>query len=186
MNALNYKNKDMDNNKIKLTGYDLFMQKKYGDYLAKSSVEDTKENTLESQNTKKIAKSIREKIKNMSLSVNNNAYKEELITKLKSSSNINSGCLQTQPEGIISQPDKESGKKLSKVGKIFILVYVIITISLASTLLWVNTDGRTVFDANASAEPVYEQTDNIAPLVQNKEQESNNWFDRLCDSLNKT
>ncbi len=186
MNALKYKNKEAENKERKLTGYDLFMQKKYGDYLAKNTVQDTKDNTLECQNAKKIAKSIREKIKNMSLRVDSNSYKEELITKLKSTSDAPSYCQQNIAEEKAAKSKKQNGKKLSKAGKIFILVYVIITISLASTLLWVNMDGRTVLDANASASSAYQRTENIAPLAQHEEAERTNWFDRLCDSLNKT
>ncbi len=174
------------NAEIKLTGYDLFMQKKYTDYLSKSVDAVTNIDHLDTQNADKLSNSIREKIKKMSLKVGKNSYKEELIEKLKGSGE-SADCLQgLQNQEKVVCTNKKAEKKLTKVGKVFILIYVIITISLASTLLWVNLDSGTNIDANANADFGYEQVDRIAPLAQEEEAVSTNWFDRLCDSLNKS
>lgn len=184
MNTL-IKRKESDK-EIRLTGYDLFMQEKYGEYLTKSADSITKASSLDTQNNNKLSNSIREKIKSMSLKVGKNSYKEELVTKLRGTGEGVDYFQDCQNEEKAADNNREEGKKLSKVGKIFILVYVIITISLASTLLWVNMDGAVKIDANANAASGYEQVDSIVPLAQEEEAVSTNWFDRLCDSLNKS
>src|SRR5690554_4536847 len=137
MNSLNMKNKEVKpKDNMQLTGYDLFMQQKYGNYLEKSSLgamEDT------SDRAKKAAKNIREKIKNMSFKVEKDSYKEQLVEKLKGGPNSlpNSNCYdENKKESIVS--NSTSGRRLTKTGRIFMSLYVIITLTLASTLLWVN------------------------------------------------
>lgn len=69
-------------------------------------------------------------------------------------------------------------KGLNKNGKIFIAVYVLVVMVVASIILTVNT-GRNgnVETANATQEGA------IGSLAIDAEENESNWFDELCDSL---
>lgn len=78
--------------------------------------------------------------------------------------------------------------EIKKGGKIFIGIYVLIVIAVASILIVANTAspfiGQHAVDADGSN---YEQTESsVKPMaiVETREEESN-WFDKLCDSLKK-
>ncbi|MGI6213302.1 MAG: hypothetical protein ACOYIQ_01975 [Christensenellales bacterium] len=180
MSGLNIKVSETEKAKdVKLTGYDLFMQEKYGNYLEKTGLVDES-----AARAKKAAKSIREKIKKMSFNVEKDSYKEELLKKLKGNADAPaSGVYEQGKSEEAGKSGADSAKKLTKAGKIFVSLYVIITLALASTLLWVNMDGQPAIDANADSG--YMQNESISPLAQSEEKESRNWFDRFCDSLNK-
>ena len=77
---------------------------------------------------------------------------------------------------------KRSAKKtvkLSKAGKIFIGVYVLITVAVASTILALNLGKGESVKTKANADA----NEGITALAMEFEKEDSNWFDDMCDSL---
>ena len=80
--------------------------------------------------------------------------------------------------------------QLTKLGKIVLAVYVIMVVAVASILIVSNT---TVTDvnfhesANASMAVKEEQNPSVihAMSIEEDEEQHSDWFDKLCDSLNK-
>ncbi len=90
--------------------------------------------------------------------------------------------------------EKHSRFKLRKGGKIILIVYVILMIALASILIVSNTTAKSnMFDGisfNQSAgatsdDNAADGTTVRAMTVEDEKSEETNWFDKLCDSLNK-
>ena len=77
------------------------------------------------------------------------------------------------------QKAKKAKRNLTKFGKIFVGVYVILTVAVASTILAVNLGkGESVrTKANAGA------NDGISALAMEVESENGNWFDDVCDAV---
>lgn len=74
------------------------------------------------------------------------------------------------------------GANLRKGAKIFIACYVLIVMAVASILIVMNTAGS---DTPADAGSGAIEQNVVQPMTLNEESEETNWFDRLCDSLNK-
>lgn len=91
--------------------------------------------------------------------------------------------------------EKNSRFKLRKGGKIILIVYVILMIALASILIVSNTTAKSnMFDgisfnqsagAASSDDNAADGTTVKAMTVEDEKSEETNWFDKLCDSLNK-
>ncbi|MBQ8177816.1 MAG: hypothetical protein IJ033_01355 [Clostridia bacterium] len=77
-----------------------------------------------------------------------------------------------------SKKAKKSAK-LTKAGKIFIGVYVLITVAVASTILALNLGGGESVKTKANAD----NNEGITALAMEFEKEDGNWFDSMCDSL---
>ncbi|HHT83415.1 MAG: hypothetical protein ACOYEC_00715 [Christensenellales bacterium] len=75
--------------------------------------------------------------------------------------------------------------ELKKGAKIFIVFYVLIVIAIASILIVMNTSSPiSSVSADASGENI--ESEGVQPMVlQQEENDNRNWFDKLCDSLNK-
>ena len=184
-----------------LTSYDLFMQKKYDKYNSSITNSIEKCHSLDNQkDVNGISKKLKDEVKKMSLNVKKGSYKDYLLARLqgKEKSEILSEEAYTHKlcagekiefesscKGRKTSASKDGAKQLTKAGKIFIAIYVIFTICIASTLLWVNTDGLMAnYDASAYEKIDASNNDTITSLNQKEEKEGKNWFDRLCDSLN--
>ena len=79
---------------------------------------------------------------------------------------------------------------LTKTGKIILAVYIILMVALASILIVSNTTSTEVaFNQSANASPALEAngdpTEIRAMSIDEEDGEESNWFDALCDSLNK-
>lgn len=74
------------------------------------------------------------------------------------------------------------GAHLRKGAKIFIAFYVLIVMAVASILIVMNTAGS---NKSADAGSGVVEQNAVQPMTLNEEAEETNWFDRLCDSLNK-
>lgn len=75
---------------------------------------------------------------------------------------------------------KEKGVRgLTKIGKIFIGVYVLVTVAVASTILALNLGSGESVKTKANADA----NEGITALAMEFEEEENNWFDSMCDSL---
>lgn len=76
--------------------------------------------------------------------------------------------------------------ELKKSGKIFIAFYVLIVIAVASILIVVNsTSFSKISIADATSDTV-NGIESVQPMViEEKNAENQDWFDKLCDSLNK-
>lgn len=80
--------------------------------------------------------------------------------------------------------------RLTKNGKIILVVYIILMIALASILIVSNTTGHDIaFNQSANASPALDKDGDPVTIramsVVDEEEGNNNWFDKLCDSLNK-
>ena len=74
---------------------------------------------------------------------------------------------------------KKAKRNLSKFGKIFVGVYVILTVAVASTILAVNLGNSESVKTKASAGA----NDGISALAMEVESENGNWFDDVCDAV---
>jgi len=79
----------------------------------------------------------------------------------------------------VRKETKKARRSLTKFGKIFVGVYVLLTVAVASTILAVNLGkGESVkTKANAGA------NDGISALAMEFEGEEGNWFDDVCDAV---
>lgn len=85
----------------------------------------------------------------------------------------------------VSVFDKLFGSvKFKKGGKLIFIAYVIIVISLASILIIANTTDI-ASPVNANAAPDARSQELVTSMTVEEESEENNWFDRLCDAINK-
>lgn len=76
--------------------------------------------------------------------------------------------------------------EIKKGGKIFIAFYVLIVIAVASILIVMNTTASNNFNSADAVGREMTTSETVQPMVIEKEDSSNqNWFDKLCDSLNK-
>ena len=80
--------------------------------------------------------------------------------------------------------------RLTKTGKIILIVYIILCLAIASILIVSNTNvAPTDFYQSANASYAVESEENPtvikAMTVEDEEETHANWFDKLCDSLNK-
>lgn len=87
---------------------------------------------------------------------------------------------------------KESSKVFNNVtfkkgGKIILALYVIIMVTLASILIVANTSDTLKHDfANATQNSVVESKAIVTSMtIEENNSEQDNWFDRLCDAMNK-
>ena len=74
---------------------------------------------------------------------------------------------------------KASKRNLTKFGKIFIGVYVLITVAVASTILAINLSNGESVKTKASADA----NEGISALAMEVEGAEGNWFDDMCDSI---
>jgi hypothetical protein len=88
--------------------------------------------------------------------------------------------------------EKTIGKVLNNVtfkkgGKIILAFYVIIMIALASILIVANTSGTLKHNfANATLNSLVENKAIVTSMtIEENDSEQDNWFDRLCDAMNK-
>lgn len=89
--------------------------------------------------------------------------------------------------------EKNNRFKLRKGGKIILIVYVILMIAIASILIVSNTTAKSnradgiSFNqsAGAASSDDADGTTVRAMTVEDETSEETNWFDKLCDSLNK-
>lgn len=70
-----------------------------------------------------------------------------------------------------------------KFGKLFLVTYVIIMLALALIVLVKTTIGDNHNSARADSSKSEEQTDVMEIMEDEESQENDNWFDKLCDSL---
>ncbi len=91
--------------------------------------------------------------------------------------------IKSNPNTVATATPKEANVpgKLTKAGKIFVAVYVLLVAVVAFVLIAINTFGRETV-ANASD---VEQGMAVVEAMEEDEMSSNNWFDGVCDSLNK-
>lgn len=150
----------------KLTNYDLFLLKK------------------------------QEEMKNADLGVKteNPAYEDYLIRELRRTS-PSSRKVMTEDEFNHTESDvrpvRQKGSSLARVknasnvkkmGLAFLIMYVIIVLALALIVLVHTKSNNIIPGADASA--IEEGSIQTMPLEE-EEPESENWFDQLCDTLNK-
>lgn len=73
-----------------------------------------------------------------------------------------------------------------KGGKLILILYVIIVIALASILIVANTtDIASNESANATVNTTQAEKSLVSSMTIEEETEESNWFDRLCDAMNK-
>ncbi len=91
----------------------------------------------------------------------------------------------------VAKAEKEPRFRLKKGGKIFLVVYVILMIALASILIVTNTtrdvsfDGISFNQSAGAADKEEGSADTVKAMTIEEEFEGEtNWFDELCDSLN--
>lgn len=84
--------------------------------------------------------------------------------------------------------------KIRKGGKIFLIIYVILMLALASILIVSNTTSNSAMldgisfnqSAGAASSDESDSAASVRPMtVEDDTTEETNWFDKLCDSLNK-
>lgn len=100
---------------------------------------------------------------------------ERVLTESEYYSNRNS----TSATTVSTTSTRKARRTLTKFGKIFIGVYVLITVAVASTILAVNLGKGESVKTKASAGA----NDGISALAMEFEGEEGNWFDDMCDSL---
>lgn len=79
---------------------------------------------------------------------------------------------------------KSSAIQFKKSGKILLIGYVIIMLALALIVIVKTTMGDHVTNADAAGADSENQIARIQTMVEEDDSESENWFDRICDSLN--
>lgn len=76
--------------------------------------------------------------------------------------------------------------KFKKGGKLIFILYVIIVVALASILIVANTTGIANFEnANAATNTNNEKGIVSSMTINEENSENDNWFDRMCDAINK-
>lgn len=77
--------------------------------------------------------------------------------------------------------------EIKKSGKVFMALYVIIVVAVALTLIVTTAAFPQGADLNLNVSASTEITskETVQPMVIEEEEAESNWFDRLCDSLNK-
>jgi len=95
-------------------------------------------------------------------------------------------------KAVAVKKESEHRFHLRKSGKIFLIIYVILMVALASILIVSNTARDATFEGisfnqSAGAASADENSENtVRPMtVEEETTDETNWFDRLCDSLNK-
>ncbi len=76
--------------------------------------------------------------------------------------------------------------ELKKSGRIFIAFYVLIVIAIASILIVVNSSSFSKLGTADAVIDAVNSSDCVQPMViENEDNANQDWFDKLCDSLNK-
>ncbi len=77
----------------------------------------------------------------------------------------------------------ESSIHFKKFGKLFLVAYVIIMLALALIVLVKTTVGDNYNSARADSLSVEENSNVLETMEDEESEENDNWFDKLCDSL---
>lgn len=140
-------------------------------------------------------KSVRKKTLKTEKNPKNSLSYDEYLLQMLNERNSNERLLSEEEynQQILTKKSGKVTKKLfgklefQKKGKIFLGVYVIIVLLLASILLIANTSDI-MANANAGASSISEspaESKIVSSMTIEEEDEDSNWFDRLCDGINK-
>ena len=132
-----------------------------------------------------------EEAESAKVSEENPAYADYLIRELRRTTPSESKVM-TEEEfnrsENVARPVRAAAKSVNKganfkkLGLVFLILYVIIVLALALIVMVHAGKSNVIPGADASA--IEEGTIQTMPLEE-KEQTSGNWFDEICDALNK-